>query len=141
MEQLSAKKKELSTNRGQLAQAQQETKRALDKLRDMEAAWKQAKERASDLQIEIAQQKSLVEKLEAERPAAPAAAATGGGALTPELYNQAITPLTVLAASADMLLLSPSLEPSLRETATEMKEQSQVLMDLIKRFADPSRTG
>jgi hypothetical protein len=132
-----------------LGHERQAAKRALAKLNDMETAWKQAEERTAELQIELKEQQSLVEALQAApRPDATKAksppvsptklrAQEVPPAALAELYQQAVTPLTVLVASADMLVMSPALHPSLRETATEVKTQAETLLDLIKKHARP----
>jgi hypothetical protein len=109
----------------------------------MEAALKQVNERAQELQAELRAQEDLLDKLEDEKDQAPAAAPAGEGPARPtsgqaaELYQQAVTPLTVLVASADLLVMDPGLDPSLRETASEMKAQSQALLELIKKYTGP----
>ena len=55
-----------------------------------------------------------------------------------DLYMQAITPLTVLRASADLLAIDSQADASLRETTGVIKVQSQVLLALIKSHAFPA---
>ena len=45
--------------------------------------------------------------------------------------------LTVLMASADIMLMNPRLEPAARESAQEIKTQGQSLLDLIKSYTLP----
>ena len=45
-----------------------------------------------------------------------------------------MTPLTVLTASADLLAMSQYTDASLRETALDVKKQSQALFELIKKY-------
>jgi len=53
-----------------------------------------------------------------------------------ELYKQALTPLTVLVASADLLVMSLK-DPSLKESAQDIKFQTQALMELLQKAAQP----
>lgn len=152
LQQLVAKERELSKggrHSEEVAQAQEATKRALTQVRDLEVALKQAEEHANKLRLELVSQKKLVETLQAEKAKAPlvteaapsSAAGMSAGGLTPEradtFYKEAVTPLTVLVASADLLALDQRLDPALRETAAEMKAQSQALMQLIKNYTHP----
>ncbi len=145
--QLAAREEELARTRGHaqdVSQAQEAARRALTQLRDLETALKQAEARATELQLEVNTHRKMVEALQAERkqPAAPAAGRRAAGAdvsgeKLAELYNQTVTPLTVLVASADMLAMAHNIDPSLRDTAVEMKEQAQVLMDILQKHTRP----
>ena len=53
------------------------------------------------------------------------------------LYRQAMVPLTVLMASADLLMLARGLKPDLQQSAKEIKEQGQTLLEIIKSFTLP----
>lgn len=158
--QLAEKEQALSTLRRrseeEVAQARQEAKRAAARVRDLESALTQAAQRATELQAELAAQKALVERLEAEKARAPtpvpslveaiptAQPAPAAAATVPfapekaaELYQQALTPLTILSASADLLAMNPQMDASLRETIQEVKAQSAALLALIKRYTRP----
>jgi DNA repair exonuclease SbcCD ATPase subunit len=70
-----------------------------------------------------------------------AALGTSSPPLTSEgveaLYRQAMVPLTVLMASADLLMLEPGLKPDLQQSAKDIREQGQALLDIIKSFTLP----
>jgi DNA repair exonuclease SbcCD ATPase subunit len=70
-----------------------------------------------------------------------AASVSGLNALSPEavaaLYNQSMSKLTVLMASADIVLMNPKLEQKLRGSIQDIKTESQSLLDLIKSYAIP----
>lgn len=145
---LSAREEERARTRGQsheVTQAQDAARRALTQLRDLEIALKQAEARATELQLEVNTHRKMVEALQAERKQPAAASAAGrraagadvSGEKLAELYNQTVTPLTVLVASADMLAMAHNIDPSLRDTAVEMKEQAQVLMDILQKHTRP----
>ncbi len=151
--QLAARDQQVAAGQTQaekdLAQARQEAKRALTQLRDLEAALRQAEEAAREREAELSAQKRLVESLQEERTAparkpgkAAAAGAEPVGAAFAEqadkLYRQAVTPLTTLVASADLLVMEPRLDASTRETAQDIKAQSQALAALLKKFAQGS---
>lgn len=143
-EQLRAKDEALAAARSgssEAEQARQEAKRALTQVRDLESALQQAEENARGVQAELAAQRRQLEELQDE--AGKREAADAEAAETPEaapekmaaLYREAITPLTVLVASADLLLMDARLEASLRETASDIKTESQKLLDLVKKHA------
>jgi DNA repair exonuclease SbcCD ATPase subunit len=115
--------------------------------------------------LELEKQKAVVETLRAElaeaRAAAKAAEAAAAAVASPapgsqpgeaprhpdplphtpieEFYERAVTRLTVVLASAELLAMSPRLEASLRETAEEIKIQGQALLEIIRKFALPPK--
>lgn len=146
---------ELATARRQLAEEKgkegstprRPAEEAAARLRPLEIALQQAQERSRQLERELAEQEALLESLREEKAAEgasrEAAPATGGASSFPsptakELYEQAVVPLTVLVASADLMLMNPKLEPSLADTAHEIKTQTQTLLEIIKKYALPS---
>lgn len=52
-------------------------------------------------------------------------------------YHQSMAPLTVMLACADIILMSKKLDPSLKSTASEVKSQTLILLDLIKSYTLP----
>ena len=131
-----------------LGQSQQESHRALLQVRDLEAALQQAQQLAQQREAELVsvrrQLESAEAKVEEPRPASkrdqagpsPAASTEASAQVVAELYKQALTPLTVLVASADMLVMSLK-DPSLKESAQDIKFQTQALMELLKKAAQP----
>ena len=139
-----------------LGQSQQESHRALTQVRDLEAALQQAEQLAQQREAELVSVKRQLESAEAEkeasRPAirppvgaehkreqaqpAPPAGDEASALVVAELYKQALTPLTVLVASADLLVMSLK-DPSLKESAQDIKFQTQALMELMKKAAQP----
>ena len=97
------------------------------RIRTLEIALRQAQERSGQLERELAEQKALLESAREGATSFPSDAAK-------ELYERAVVPLTVLIASADLLLLKPGTDPSLRATAQEIKTQGQTLLELIKKY-------
>lgn len=162
---LAAKEQELKAlqtrSDRELAQAREEAKRALAQVRDLEAALAQAQERATVMQAELLVHKARAERLGAEKAEAPSVAPVPpspsvppaevtppppparptASPLSPEqganLYREALTPLTILSASADLLAMNPQMDASLRETITEIKAQSAVLLELIRKYSQP----
>jgi DNA repair exonuclease SbcCD ATPase subunit len=137
-------------------QVREEARRALAQVRDLEAALRSASSRILEKEAEGASQKALIESLRAQAqdgrataeppPAAapaplsappPDAAVTISPQSHTQFYQQAVTPLTVLAASVDLLLMNPRLDAELREIAIELKQQSTKLVDLIKEYTGP----
>ena len=150
-QELAAKEQELCTLR-------QDADYLLSQTCSLEATLKQSEKRFNELRADLASQKALVENLQAKRskgrrtkkappdeanlPANTSQAVKGTEPLLPnkadDLYSQAITPLTVLRASADLLAMDSHADASLRETTGVIKMQSQVLVDLIKSHAFPA---
>jgi hypothetical protein len=107
-------------------QALQERQTAASRVEQLEAALNEARDQAR--------------RSESKLSAAPA-----GGTRTPglsseaveSLYHQSMSRLTVLLACADIVLMNPELEPSVRQTSQEIKTQGQALLDVIKSFTVP----
>ncbi|MCZ6491703.1 MAG: hypothetical protein O7A06_14395 [Acidobacteria bacterium] len=151
VQKLAAKEQEFGISR-------QHSNDALAQVRSLEATLNHAEKRSNELQADLASQKALVENLRANRSkgrrtkkaqhdeanlsANTSHAVKGTEPLPPnkadDLYMQAITPLTVLRASADLLAIDSKADASLRETTGVIKVQSQVLLDLIKSHAFPA---
>jgi hypothetical protein len=55
-----------------------------------------------------------------------------------DLYQQTMTRLTVIQASAELLAMNSRLDASSRETAQEIRSASQLLSEIIKKFALPA---
>ena len=136
-----------------LEQAQQESRRALSQVLELQSALQHAEERAQQREAELTSQKRMVESLEAEQEeprrgrkrepvppqagrAEPAAEAEVSAQVAADLYKKALTPLTVLVASADLLVMGLK-DPSLKESAQDIKFQSQALMELLQKTAQP----
>jgi len=128
---------------------------ALAQVRSLEATLIHSEKRFNELQADLASQKALVENRQAKRskgrrtkkaPQDEANLSANTSHVVKEtepnkaddLYMQAITPLTVLRASADLLAIDSQADASLRETTGVIKVQSQVLLDLIKSHAFPA---
>jgi DNA repair exonuclease SbcCD ATPase subunit len=107
-------------------QALQERQTAASRVEQLEAALNEARDQAR--------------RSESKLSAAPA-----GGTRTPglsseaveSLYHQSMSRLTVLLACADIVLMNPKLEPSVRQTSQEIKTQGQALLDVSKSFTVP----
>jgi len=149
---------ELATT-GPLGLAEKQT--ATTRISHLESRWEDLKARLLPKDREISELRQLTDQLRAEvqqlqaalaeARQQPAAAASVGGAepagsssrlaLTPDavetLYHQAMSKLTVLMASADIMMMNPRMEPGARETAQEIKAQAQSLLDLIKSYTLP----
>jgi chromosome segregation ATPase len=150
---------ELATSRAQLGQDKQSTATRIQKL---ESRWEELKARLlpkdreiSDLRQQTEQLRTQVQQLEAslaeerknaeavsEKQAEAEQSPEGILALSSEraaaLYHQSMARLTVLMASADIVLMNPRLEAGLRDSTQEIKTQSQALLDLIKSFTLPA---
>jgi len=152
-QELAAKEQELCTLR-------QDADYLLSQTCSLEATLKQSEERFNELRADLASQKALVENLQVKRskgrrtkkaPQNEANLSANTSHVVKEteppspnkaddLYKQAITPLTVLRASVDILAMDSQVDASLRETTGVIKMQSQVLLDLIKSHAFPAET-
>ena len=147
--QLAAKEQELGTLLSQTTQAQERASR-------LEAVLQGAQERMAQLGAELAERNAQVEQLRAahpitaadestELPTAPAAATSSeeSGLLPPDVaadfHQQAMSTLTVILAAADLLAMNQRLDPSLRETAREIRTQGQKVVDLIKGITYPEK--
>ena len=143
--QVAHKEKELRTGREQL-----ET--TLTEMHDLKASMSQTEKRSRELQTELDRQKALTESLQAKKTSKssskksrnreirlPVAASKNekseGLPLCDEtdgLLDQAVTPLTVLMASADLLEMNPKSDSSQRQISGEIKVQGMALLGLIK---------
>jgi chromosome segregation ATPase len=59
------------------------------------------------------------------------------------LYNQSMGKLTVLMASADIVLMNPKLDPKAKGSVEDIKTEGQALLELIKSYTlppDPKKT-
>ena len=148
VQNLAAKEQELCT-------LHQDADYLLSQTCSLEATLKHSEKRFNELQADLASQKALVENRQAKRskgrrtkkaPQDEANLSANTSHVVKEtepnkaddLYMQAITPLTVLRASADLLAIDSQADASLRETTGVIKVQSQVLLDLIKSHAFPA---
>jgi peptidoglycan hydrolase CwlO-like protein len=107
-------------------------------------------EQRSEMQQGQAEIERLQAALAAQQQPAPVSSAavesstSPGSGLMPlsadtvmTLYSQSMSKLTVLMASADILMMSPKLEASVRDTLQEIKSEGQALLDLIKSYTIP----
>ena len=101
--------------------------------------------RVEELEAELAEWKARAAaepKVESQPPpqeAAPAPAAADAGRLA-DLYQQTMSRLTVILASAELLAMNPRTGSSVRETAQEIRNQGKLLADIIKSFTLPPDT-
>ncbi|OFW40027.1 MAG: hypothetical protein A3J28_05380 [Acidobacteria bacterium RIFCSPLOWO2_12_FULL_60_22] len=70
---------------------------------------------------------------------APTAAVLDAAQLA-DFYQQSMSILTVILASVELLAMNPRLEPSLRETAQEIRAQGKRLVDLIRSYTLPPKS-
>ena len=73
----------------------------------------------------------------APQEAAPSAQGNQSAGLA-DLYQQTISRLTVIQASAELLAMNSRLDASSRDTAKDIRSESQLLSEIIKNFALPS---
>jgi len=106
------------------------TSKLSDRIRELETELTAWKDRATSRPSEESQPPP--EPL----PAAPAADA----ARLAELYQQTMSRLTVIQASAELLAMNSRLDASSRETAKEICSASQLLSEIIRNFALPPDT-
>jgi chromosome segregation ATPase len=71
-----------------------------------------------------------------QQEVAPAKSGPDSAALA-DLYQQTISHLTVIQASAELLAMNSRLDASSRGTAEEIRSASQILFQIIKKFALP----
>jgi hypothetical protein len=114
------------------------------KAQELLSASQQA-ERVQKLEAELTEWKNrattqTTEEKTPHRESAPAAAGAAGmdAAGLSDLYQQTMTRLTVIQASAELLAMNSRLDASSRETAQEIRSASQLLSEIIKKFALPA---
>lgn len=95
--------------------------------------------RISELEAELTELKThtatqTTGQTEALEGAAPVPAALG------DLYQQTMSRLTVIQASAELLAMNSRLDASARDTAKDIRTESQLLSDIIKKFTLPPDT-
>jgi chromosome segregation ATPase len=98
--------------------------------------------RAEVHRLEVALAEAQQQKPDEGAPAESAPAPAGSlMALSADavqtLYSQSMSKLTVLMASADIMMMNPKLEPKVKESMQEIKDQGQSLLDLIKSYTIP----
>jgi chromosome segregation ATPase len=57
------------------------------------------------------------------------------------LYNQSMGKLTVVMASAEIVLMNPKLDPKARESILEIRTEGQSMLELIKSYTLPPETN
>jgi hypothetical protein len=162
-ERMATLESELATSQSHLSQ-DREKQSASTRIQRLESRWEELKARLlpkdreiTELRQQSEQFRTQVQELEKalaeERqkaagkengqstdPASPAGVAAISSENAAALYHQSMTRLTVLMASADIVLMNPRLDAGLRGTAEDIKTQSQALLELIKAFTLPPDT-
>ncbi|MBI3935302.1 MAG: hypothetical protein HY316_11490 [Acidobacteria bacterium] len=137
-----------------------ERQSATTRISRLESRWENLKTRLlpkdreiSDLRLQAEEFRAQIEALEAalaksrqEAPASSGEAAAGeaGSGLLPlsreaveKLYHQSMGKLTVLMASADIVLMNPKLDPKTKGSIQDIKTEGQSLLELIKSYTLP----
>ena len=139
-----------------------ERQTATTRISRLESRWGDLKSRLlpkdkeiTELRQQAEDSQAQIEELEAalaearQHSGSPAAAAqgegeeTGGGLLAlsrdaaQTLYNQSMGKLTVLMASADIVLMNQKLDPKVKGSVEDIKTEGQALLELIKSFTLP----
>ncbi|MBI4458913.1 MAG: hypothetical protein HY648_02500 [Acidobacteria bacterium] len=140
--QLAAKDQELETLLRQANQAQQRAHQS-------ESALQEANSRIVRFSEELAERSAQFEQLRSHSTAEE----TSKGATSPreqsglsspgavnDFYQQAVSTLTVILAAADLLAMNRRLDPSLQETAREIRAQGEKVLSLIKGITHPEET-
>jgi len=131
--QLAAKEDELLTS-----------SKLAERVRELETELTDWKDRAATLSSTLSQTQAVAAAAPARSAASSAApadpnAATSeiGAARLADLYQQTMSRLTVIQASAELLAMNSRLDASSRDTAKDIRTESQLLSEIIKSFALP----
>ncbi|MBI4459583.1 MAG: hypothetical protein HY648_05950 [Acidobacteria bacterium] len=147
--------RQLATKEQELGALLKETNQIQERVNQQEAVLQRAQERLGQLGAELAERDAQVKQLRAAPPitaaaeasetasAAAAPASEKSGLLPPDVaanfYQQTMSTLTVLLAASDLLAMNQRLDPSLRETAREIRTQGQKVVGLIKSITYPEK--
>ncbi|MBI4442759.1 MAG: hypothetical protein HY649_05225 [Acidobacteria bacterium] len=89
---------------------------------------------------DVLQEKAGAYESEAALSQASAGGATSmphPAAMAADLYERSVMPLTVLMATADLLLLNPQFESAAQEAVRDIKTQGQKLLEIIQEYTQP----
>ena len=130
-----ARLREIEAERDQLST------RLTAQMQELQTASQQA-ERVPELEAELTEWKTRAtttsEPDKSSPPPKEAASASGPGSeAVKELYQNTMSRLTVIQASAELLSMNSKLDASSRDTAKDIRTESQQLSEIIKKFALP----
>jgi len=154
LQQLLGEREQLAS---QLAAREQETLSLRQSARLMEATARSLEQALQETQERLYKaetgrkgrrrkdQDVLQEKAGENESEAPQSQASAGGAyglplpaaMAADLYERSVMPLTVLLATADLLLMNPQFEGSAQEAVRDIKAQGQKLLEIIKEYTQP----
>jgi DNA repair exonuclease SbcCD ATPase subunit len=158
---LAAKEKKLSAAMGQIEEVQDQAQKLASEMaqihklraeRDSLSSQLAAKEdelvttsklshRVRELEAEITDLRDRAVTSSTPPPVQPAPAGSGSTLADPTrlaaLYQQTMSRLTVIQASAELLAMNSRLDASSRDTAKDIRTESQLLSEIIKNFALP----
>ena len=130
LHQLESERDQLSTQLTAKTQELLSASQQADRIQELEAELTEWKSRAAT---------QTTGEADPLKEAAPAAPGSQSAAFT-DLYQQTMSHLTVIQASAELLAMNSRLDASDRETAQEIRSASQLLSEIIKNFALPADT-